>query len=105
MQNRRIIDQMLRSAGARQETALETDSVVALLAHVATGRWSSIVPSGLTEAIGLTAGIRAIPIVQPEVSHLIGLVVSQRYAISPIINALVQEAERLAVRQMPRNRV
>ena len=103
MQNRRIIDQMLRDAGARQETALETDSVIALLAHVATGRWSSIVPSGLTQAVGLPPGLRAIPIVQPEITHLIGLVVTQRYAISPLINALVQEAERLAIRQMPRN--
>jgi hypothetical protein len=30
------------------------------------------------------------------VVHLIGLVVPQRYAISPLTNALVREAERLA---------
>ena len=103
MQNRRIIDQMLRDAGARQDTALESDSVVALIAHVATGRWSSIVPSSLTEMMGSASHLRAIPIVSPQVTHLIGLVVAQRYAMSPLTNALVREAERLAARLMPTN--
>lgn len=96
MQNRRIIDQMLRDGGAPPEAALESNSVLALLAHVLTGQWSSIVPSSLTETLGLPPGIRAIPIVAPEVTHLVGLVVPQRYAISPLTNALVREAERLA---------
>ena len=101
MQNRRIIDQMLRDGGALPETALESNSVIALMAHVATGRWSSIVPAGLGETIGLPPSVRAVPITGPAVTHLIGLVVPQRFAISPLTNALVREAERLAVRQMP----
>ena len=98
MQNRRIIDQMLRDNGAPPEAALESNSVLALLAHVLTGGWSSIVPSSLTETVDLPPNIRAIPIVAPEVSHLVGLIVPQRYAISPLTNALVREAERLALR-------
>ena len=47
--------------------------------------------------------IAAVPIGEPEVSHLIGLVVAPRYAISPLTNALVQEAERLAVQVLPPN--
>ncbi len=101
MQNRRIIDQMLRDSGAPPEAALESNSVLALLAHVLTGTWSSIVPSNLTDIVGVPPGIRAIPIVAPEVTHLVGLVVAQRYAISPLTNALAREAERLAVRLMP----
>ncbi len=100
MQNRRIIDQMLRDGGTMPETALQSNSVIALVAHVATGHWSSVVPAGLHETIGLPASVRAIPIVGPDVTHLIGLVVPQRFAISPLTNALVREAERLAVRQM-----
>ena len=101
MQNRRIVDQMLRDAGAPTEAPLESNSVLALLAHVASGFWSSIVPVGLTQSIGLPPTIAAVPIGEPEVSHLVGLIVASRYAISPLTNALVQEAERLANRLMP----
>ena len=100
MQNRRIIDQMLRDAGSRPDTALESNSVMVLIAHVATGRWSSVVAASLVEDLGL-ATIRAVPIVSPKVTHLVGLVVPQRYAISPLTNALVREAERMAARLGP----
>ena len=101
MQNRRIIDQMLRDGGAPSETTLESNSVTVLVAHVATGRWASIVPAGLVETCGIPKDLRAIPIVAPEITHLVGLVVPQRYAISPLTNALVREGERLAKRNMP----
>ena len=101
MQNRRIIDQLLRDAGAKPDAALESNAVMTLVAHVATGRWSSIVPSSLAETVGLPSTIRSIPIVAPDISHLVGLVVPQRYAISPLTNALVREAERLAARLAP----
>ncbi len=103
MQNRRIVDQMLRDAGAPSEAPLESNSVLTLLAHVASGYWSSIVPAALTRSIGLPPAIAAVPIGEPEVSHLIGLIVAPRYAISPLTNALVQAAERLAVQLMPPN--
>lgn len=98
MQNRRIIDQLLREGGAPPEAALESNSMLALLAHVATGQWSSIVPVGLSDLVGLPPGVRTVRITAPEVSHLVGLVVPERYAISPLTNALVREAERLAPR-------
>lgn len=101
MQNRRIVDQMLHDAGAPAEAPLQSNSVLALLAHVASGYWSSIVPASLPQSIGLPAEIAAVPIGEPEVSHLVGLIVAPRYAISPLTNALVREAERLAVRLMP----
>lgn len=103
MQNRRIVDQMLRDAGAPNEAALESNSVLALMAHVASGHWSSIVPVSLVRNVGLPPKTAAVPIGEPEVSHLVGLVVTPRYAISPLTNALVQEAERLANRLMPPN--
>lgn len=100
MQNRRIIDQMLRDGGASPEAALESNSMLALLAHVATGHWSSIVPAGLTETTGLPAGVRSVRLTAPDVSHLVGLVVPERYAISPLTNALVREAERMAEKSL-----
>ena len=54
-------------------------------------------------SIGLPPAISAVPIGEPEVSHLIGLIVAPRYAISPLTNAIVQAAERLAVQLLPTN--
>ena len=53
-------------------------------------------PAKLAEVLGLTDTVRAIPIVEPEVTHSIGLVVPQRNPLTPLINALVSEAKLLA---------
>jgi DNA-binding transcriptional LysR family regulator len=96
MQNRRIIEGLLRNAGADVAPTLESDSIIVLFTHVRTGRWASVMPAKLASALGLTDTVRAIPIVEPEVSHSIGLVVPERNPLTPLINALVSEAKQLA---------
>lgn len=96
MQNRRIIDELLRSAGGDPQPTLESNSVVVLFAHVRTGRWATVMPSKLAETLGLTDTIRAIPIVEPEAVHTIGLVVPAREPMTPLTAALVAEAKRVA---------
>jgi DNA-binding transcriptional LysR family regulator len=96
MQNRRILDDLLRSAGGDPQPTLESNSVVVLFAHVRTGRWATIMPSKLAETLGLTDTIRAIPIVDPEAVHTIGLVVPAREPMTPLTAALVAEAKRMA---------
>ncbi len=96
MQNRRIIEQLLRQAGADVAPTLESNSVVVLFAHVRTGKWASIMPEKLAQVLGLTEKVRAIPIVDPVASHSIGLVVPHRNPLTPLINALVAEAKLLA---------
>ena len=96
MQNRRIIDGLLRSAGGAANLTLESNSMIVLFAHVRTGRWASVMPARLAETLGLTATIRAIPIIEPEAVHTIGLVVPAREPMTPLNAALVSEARRLA---------
>ena len=96
MQNRRIIDGLLRGAGGNPQPTLESNSMIVLFAHVRTGRWASVMPSKLAETLGLTETIRAIPIVEPEAVHTIGLVVPAREPMTPLNAALVLEAKRLA---------
>jgi DNA-binding transcriptional LysR family regulator len=96
MQNRRIIDGLLRSAGGEPRPTLESNSMIVLFAHVRTGRWASVMPARLAETLGLTATIRAIPIVEPEAVHSIGLVVPAREPMTALNAALVAEARRLA---------
>lgn len=97
MQNRRIIEGLLREAGAEVAPTLESDSIIVLFAHVRTGRWASVMPAKLAAVLGLTDSVRAIPIVKPEVTHSIGLVIPYRNPLTPLINALVSEAKQLAL--------
>jgi DNA-binding transcriptional LysR family regulator len=98
MQNRRIIEGLLRDAGGDPQPTLESNSVIVLFAHVRTGRWASVMPAKLAETLGLTDTIRAIPIVEPEAVHTIGLVVPAREPMTPQTAALVAEARRVAER-------
>lgn len=96
MQNRRIVDAQLREAGTDAVPSLESDSVIVLIAHVRTGKWASVMPARLADVLGVSKNVRSIPIVDPEVTHSIGLVVPQRNPLTPLINALVSEARQLA---------
>src|SRR3954466_1400960 len=96
MQNRRIIDGLIRSAGGAANPTLESNSMIVLYAHIRTGRWASVMPARLAETLGLTTTIRAIPIIDPEAVHTIGLVVPAREPMTPLNAALVAEAARLA---------
>jgi DNA-binding transcriptional LysR family regulator len=96
MQNRRIIDALLRSAGQESSPTLESNSVIVLFAHVRTGKWASIMPAKLAETLGLTENVRAIPIVEPAATHAVGLIIPHREPVTPLIGALVTEARALA---------
>jgi len=63
---------------------------------VRTGRWASVMPAKLADTLGLTATIRAIPILEPEAVQTIGLVVPAREPMTPVTAALVAEAKRVA---------
>ena len=57
---------------------------------------SSIVPSSVLETIDLNGTLRALPIVEPEIHHTIGLVVSDRFPVQPVVAALLEDARALA---------
>jgi DNA-binding transcriptional LysR family regulator len=96
MQNRRIIDKLLRAAGCEPAPTLESDSMILLFSHVRTGQWASVMPAKLAETLGLTETIRAIPITGGEPYPTIGLVVPHREPTTPLTAALVVEARRAA---------
>jgi DNA-binding transcriptional LysR family regulator len=97
MQNRRIIDRLLKSAGSEARPTLESDSMILLYSHVRTGHWASVMPARIADSLGFTDTVRAIPIKQPEAVQTIGLVVPLREPMTPITAALVAEARRVAV--------
>lgn len=101
MQNRRIIDQQLRDAGLTPEPTLVSNSTIVLVSHVRTGQWSSILPPILAESLGLPDTVTSIPIVDPELSQRVGLIVSYRDPTTPILAALTMEARALSARVDP----
>lgn len=94
MQNRRILNQHLAAAGADPVPRVTSNSSLALVAHVATGHWASIVPAALSDMFG--PGLAAIPIADPGARHLIGLVAAHREPHTPALAALLAEARRTA---------
>ncbi|MEP9396736.1 LysR family transcriptional regulator [Mesorhizobium sp. KR2-14] len=96
MQNRRIINRHLEEAGVKAQTTLESNSMIVLFSHIRTGKWASIMPLNLAETFGFAEPIRAIPIVEPDASHLVGLVAAHREPNTPIVSALMHEARLLA---------
>jgi len=97
MQNRRIIDRLLREAGSDEGVpTLESNSMILLFSHVRTGRWASVMPAILAETLGLIGTVRAVPIVEPAAIHTVGLVVPHREPMTPTAAALVVEALKVA---------
>jgi DNA-binding transcriptional LysR family regulator len=95
MQNRRIVNQHLAEAGARVEAQIESNSTVGLVSHVLTGRWGSIVPKALAEMF-VGNNLHAIPIVEPEAEHMIGLITARHDPQTPLLAALIDTAARIA---------
>ena len=92
MQNRRIVNQHLAEVGARVAPTVESNSTIALVAHVFTGKWASVVPMKLAQ---MFTGLIAIPITEPEAEHLVGLITARHDPQTPVLAALIDEAGRL----------
>jgi len=96
MQNRRIINQHLAEAGVTVKPTLESNSMVVLLSHVGTGQWASIMPRNVAKSFGFAKQIRMIPIIEPEASHIVGLVATHREPFTPLVSALLYQARSLS---------
>jgi DNA-binding transcriptional LysR family regulator len=94
MQNRRIINQHLAEAGAEVTPGVTSNSTIALIAHVLSGRWVSIVPMRLAAMFATGGRLRSIPIVEPEAEHMVGLIAPRRDPQTPVLAAFLSEAAR-----------
>ena len=90
MQNRRIIRRKLRVAGVESAPALESDSLLALLAHVRTGPWTTVVPLSVAETLDHAGHACTIPITDPQGGPVIGLIYPARDPLTPALAAFVK---------------
>ncbi len=98
MRNRRILDEVFAAAGATVTPAIETDSVAALYAHVATRNWYSVVSHAWLHMFGVPAGMRALRLQGAPQAPRIGLVTARRNPESVLAKALVEVARQVDVR-------
>ncbi len=99
MQNRRIVDRHLSEAlaAAGREGGpprLESNSIIALAAHVAAGDWASVVPARMAGLFTADPRLVAVPIAGER--HSVGLVAPRRTPHTPVIAALLDTARRLS---------
>ncbi|MBF8187222.1 LysR family transcriptional regulator [Nonomuraea sp. K274] len=76
MRNRRILDANFRQTGAVAVPAIETDTVSALFAHVATHRWSSVIAHAWLHMFGVPEGMRVVRLERVAREPRVGLVVA-----------------------------
>jgi len=97
MQNRRILDMHFREGGAEIHATVETNSLLTLWSHLRVGHWSSVVPHTFLLLLPELDGLTAIQLTEPDASHLIGLVASDRDPLPPVAHALLDVARRLDI--------
>lgn len=94
MQNRRLVDAALAAAEVATKVRIETDSISALLSFVHRG-WSSIVSEAWLNLYGVPADMRALRLVDPELSYPIGIVTRDSDHLPPLPSALLATAAPL----------
>lgn len=92
MQNRRIVDKAFSTANTHPTPRLETNSIMNLLSSVKSMGLSSIMPEYFIEVLGALEGVRAVPLINPKVEHVVGLVALDREPQSPLIKAVFDAA-------------
>ena len=95
MQNRRILDLHFHQAGAEVHAVVETNSLITLWSHLRLGALSTVVPESFLLLLGKLGDLVAIPLTDPDASHLIGIVASDRDPLPPIAHALLGVAAKL----------
>jgi DNA-binding transcriptional LysR family regulator len=95
MQNRRILDAAFAAAGQTPQPMIESNSVLALCAHVAHGGYAAVLPEHFLSVLGGAGRIRSIPLVAPVLSHTIGIVALERDPLPPLLAALIEAAKVL----------
>jgi DNA-binding transcriptional LysR family regulator len=105
LHNRIILDRIFAKVGVTPQAVIETNCSLGLFAHMRTGNWLTIVPHSYFYLLGDWVFIRSIPIVNPETTATIGLVIHERDPISPAVRAFVEVAQQAGIsKQLDRYR-
>lgn len=94
MRGRQLLDDTLAGHGLGLTPRLESDSVVALLAHVGTGRWASVVPQPWLRGMQPPTGVRVLRLQDPTITAQVALVTHAAEPGSVLAREFVAVAKR-----------
>lgn len=94
MQHRRIVNDAFAAAGAAPDPIVETNSISTLVAHAGAGL-AAVTAQSWLHTIPLPPGLRSLPLVQPTVRHVVGLVATAARQQTPIVAELLSLFEPL----------
>ena len=78
------------------QATVESSSTVVLVAHVLEGGWITILPEDIAAFLSEGKPLRMIPLDGAGTSHSVGLVAPWREPHTPVLEALLSEARRMA---------
>ena len=93
MHNRTIVEEAMRSVGAEPRPAIETNSVLALVAALGDASLAAVLPGALLDvASGLTP-LRVHPLIEPTVRTPIGFMTAAAARTTPALRAALELAQ------------
>jgi DNA-binding transcriptional LysR family regulator len=101
MRNRRILDELFAADGATASPAVESDTVDGLYAHLASGRWSSVISHAWLHMFGIPAGMRVVRLRGDGAAGCrprVGLVFAAHEPRPAMVRALLEVAGEVHVR-------
>jgi DNA-binding transcriptional LysR family regulator len=96
MQNRRIVNQAFLEVDRSVTPAIESNSTVVLMAHVAAGPWATVLPARMARFLGAGKGVRIIPLSAAARSPVVGLIAPHREPHTPVLAALLRTARSVS---------
>ncbi|HEY6511007.1 MAG TPA: LysR substrate-binding domain-containing protein [Burkholderiaceae bacterium] len=103
MHNRAIVQEAMRSAGAEPSPAVETNSVLALVAALEDGSLAAVLPGALLDVAGGLTPLRVHALVDPVVRTPIGFMTAAAARTTPALRAALELAQDAAwLRQLGR---
>lgn len=97
MQNRRIINRNLASAGVTPAATVESSSTVVLVSHVMEGGWLTILPEDIAAFLSQGKPLKLISLDGADNNHIVGLVAPWREPHTPVLDALLTAAKRMSI--------
>lgn len=99
MQNRRIMNNMFDNLELTPTIKVETNSFVAILGHITTGKYAAILPLLYLSSFGMLTEVNYVHLEDPELYQSIGLVVADRDPVLPITKEFVASTEAFLKKQ------
>lgn len=95
MQNRRLVGEAFRKAGAEPKVMAESSTLIGIFSHVRQGMWCGVVPNTFAALLGPVGGIRVLTLAEPNTQHAVGILTLARKPLPPLAQVLIEVLREL----------